>query len=81
MTERDRSDCKYVEIFTHHVGSIGALSRGRVFFRGTNAKSREVSNMASRNTKTSIFQKGGAGFKTAINLNKEECIKEVTMHT
>jgi hypothetical protein len=46
MIERNRSDCKYVEIFTHHVGSIGAPSRG---------KCREVSNMASRNAKTSII--------------------------
>jgi hypothetical protein len=44
MMERNRSDCKYVEIFTHHVGSLGAPSRGTVF-RGTNAKSREVSNI------------------------------------
>jgi hypothetical protein len=66
MIQRDRSACKYVEIFTHRVGSKGA-PRG-----GTNAKSREGSNMASRNTKTSIIQKGGAGFKATINLNEED---------
>jgi hypothetical protein len=81
MTERNRSDCKYVEIFSHHVGSIGAPSRGTVIFRGLNAKSREVSNMASRNAKTSIFQKGGARFKAAINMNTEECIKEMSTQT
>jgi hypothetical protein len=32
MIERNRSDFKYVEIFTNHVGSIGAPSRGTVFF-------------------------------------------------
>jgi hypothetical protein len=58
MIERHSSDCKYVEIYTHHVGSIGAPSRETVFFREKNAKMREVSNMASRNAKTSIFQKG-----------------------
>jgi hypothetical protein len=32
--------------------------------------------MECRNTKTSIIQKGGAGFKAAIDLNEEECIKD-----
>jgi S-adenosylmethionine:tRNA-ribosyltransferase-isomerase (queuine synthetase) len=31
MNERNRSDCKYVEIFTHHAGSIGAPSGGTIF--------------------------------------------------
>jgi hypothetical protein len=30
VIERNRSDCKYVEIFTHRVGSIGAPSRRTV---------------------------------------------------
>jgi hypothetical protein len=51
------------DCFTHHAGSKGAPRRG------TNAKSREGSNMASWNTKTSSIQKGGAGFKATINLN------------
>jgi hypothetical protein len=34
MIERNLSDCKYVEIFTHHVGSIGAPSKkDRVYLR------------------------------------------------
>jgi hypothetical protein len=37
--------------------------------------------MACRNTKTSIIQKGGAGFKAAIDLNEEECIKEMSTQT
>jgi hypothetical protein len=64
---RNGSDCKYVEIFTHRVGSIGAPSRGTVFIRGTNAKQLEVPKTAERNTKANIFQKGNAGFKTTIN--------------
>jgi hypothetical protein len=36
MIERNGSDCKYVEIFTHRVGNIGAPSRRTVFIRGTN---------------------------------------------
>jgi hypothetical protein len=38
MIERNLSDCKYVEIFGHSVGSIGALSRRAVCIRGTNTK-------------------------------------------
>jgi hypothetical protein len=68
MIERSRSDCEGVEIFTHRVGSIGASRRGTVFFRGMGAKSREVTNMASSNAKTTTFQKRGAGFKAASNL-------------
>jgi hypothetical protein len=36
MIERNDSDCKYVEIFAHPVGSIGAPNRRTVFIRGTN---------------------------------------------
>jgi hypothetical protein len=46
-----------------------------------NTKSREVPNMACRNTKTSIIQKGGAGFKATIDLNEEECVKEMSTQT
>jgi hypothetical protein len=38
MTERNRSDCKYVEIFAHRVGSIGAPSRRTVFIRVMNTE-------------------------------------------
>jgi hypothetical protein len=54
---------------------------GQCLFLGKNPKSREVSNMACRNRKTSIIQKGGAGFKAAIDLNEEECIKEMSTQT
>jgi hypothetical protein len=71
MIEINRSDCKYVDIFTHHVGSTAAPSRRIVFVRGTNTKLQEVPNIASRNTKPNIFQEGSAGFKTIIDLEKE----------
>jgi hypothetical protein len=35
--KRNGSKCKYVEIFTHRAGSIGAPSRA-VFVRGTSAE-------------------------------------------
>jgi hypothetical protein len=38
VNERNGSDCKYVENFTHHVGSIIAPSRRTVFIIGTNTK-------------------------------------------
>jgi hypothetical protein len=68
MIERNRSDCKYIEIFTHHVGTIGAPSWRTVFIWGTNAKYWEVPNMASRDTKTNIFQERNAGFKATVGL-------------
>jgi hypothetical protein len=37
VIERNGSECKYVEIFTHRVGSIGAPRR-TVFIRGTKTK-------------------------------------------
>jgi hypothetical protein len=75
VIERNGSDWKYVEIFTHHVGSIDALSRRTVFIRRTNTKQWEVPNIAGRNMKANIFQKGIAGFKATIDLNKKKCIK------
>jgi hypothetical protein len=42
VTERNGSNCKYVEIFTHRFDSIGAPSRRTVFIRGTNTKQLEV---------------------------------------
>jgi hypothetical protein len=41
VIKRNSSKFKYVEIFTHHVGSIGAPSRRTVFVRGTSAEQRE----------------------------------------
>jgi hypothetical protein len=40
---------KYVEIFTHHVGSIGVPSRRTVFVRGTSAEQREFPEIPGRN--------------------------------
>jgi hypothetical protein len=71
VIERNGSDRRYVEIFTHHVGSIGAPSR-TVFFRGTVTKQWEVSKIADRNTKANIFQNGSAAFKATIDLNKKK---------
>jgi hypothetical protein len=68
MIERNRSGRKYVEIFIHRVGCIGAPSR-TVFVRRTNAKLWDVPNIARRDTKTNIFQEGSAGFKATIGLN------------
>jgi hypothetical protein len=69
VTYRSGSSCKYVEIFTHHVGSIGAPSR-TVFIRGTNTKPWEVPKVAGRNTKANVLQKGSAGFNATIDQKK-----------
>jgi hypothetical protein len=71
VIERNVSDCKYVEIFTHRVGSLGAPSRRTVFIRGPNTEQLEVPKIAGRNTKANIFQKGNAGFKATINQDKK----------
>jgi hypothetical protein len=71
VIERNGSNCRYVEICTHRVGSIGAPSR-TVFIRGTNTKQWEVPKIAGRNTKTNIFQKESTGFETKVGLNKKK---------
>jgi hypothetical protein len=84
VSERNVSDCKYIEIFTHRVGSIGAPSRRTVFIRGTNTKQLEIPKTAGRNTKANIFQKGSAGFKTMIKVSikiKIKCIKVLSPFT
>jgi hypothetical protein len=81
VIERNSSDCKHVEIFTHHVGSIGTPSRRAVFISGTNTKQWEVPRIAGRNMKANIFQKGSAGLKAAIDLNKIKCIKVMSPFT
>jgi hypothetical protein len=81
VIERNVSDCKYVEIFTHRIGSIGAPSRRTVFIIGKNTKQLEVPKIVERNMKANIFQKGSEGFKATIDLNKKECIKVVSPFT
>jgi hypothetical protein len=58
MIERNGPKCKYVEIFTHRVGSIGAPSRRIVFIRGTNSKQLQVPKIAGRNMKANISKRG-----------------------
>jgi hypothetical protein len=41
------SRCKYVQTFTHHVGSIGALSIRTAFVRGTSTEQRGFPEMIS----------------------------------
>jgi hypothetical protein len=76
VTERNGSDCKYIKIFTHCVGSIGALSRETAFTRGAKSKQWEVRKIAGRNTKANIFQKGSAGFKAMIDLTKKKKVPQ-----
>jgi hypothetical protein len=70
MIERNGSDCKYVEIFTHRLGSIGAPSRRTVFIRGTNTKQLAVPKIAGKNTKSNFWQKENAEFKATTDLQR-----------
>jgi hypothetical protein len=38
MLERNWFDLKYIDVFSHHASSMGALSRRRMFNLGTNTK-------------------------------------------
>jgi hypothetical protein len=55
VIERNGSQCKYVEIFTHRVGRIGAPSRRTVFIRGTNTKQLEVPKIVGNNNNNKII--------------------------
>jgi hypothetical protein len=81
IIQRNCSDCKYVEIFTHRVGSEGAPSRRTVFIRGINTKQCEVPKIVGRNTKGNIFQKGSARFEATTDLNKKKCIEVMSPFT
>jgi hypothetical protein len=50
VIKRIGSNCKYVEMFTHRVGSEGAPSRRAVFIRRTNPEQWEVPKITRRNT-------------------------------
>jgi hypothetical protein len=68
MIERNRSDCKHVEFFTHrHDGSTGLPSRRTVFTR-TNTKRWELLKTASKNMKTNMLQ----GFEATMHLTKSK---------
>jgi hypothetical protein len=62
MIQWKGSDCKYVDIFTHRVGSAGAPSRRTVFIGGKHTKQLEVPKIAGRDIEANIFQKGSARF-------------------
>jgi hypothetical protein len=46
MIDRNRSNCKCVDVITHYVGSAGAQRRGRVFSEGKNTKRWESPKVA-----------------------------------
>jgi hypothetical protein len=67
-----RETAPIANMSTHCVGSTGAPSRRTVFIRGTNTKVGEIPKIAGRNKKANIFQKGSAGFKATVDLNKKK---------
>jgi hypothetical protein len=56
MIERNSSDCKYVEIFTHRVGSIGAPSRRTMLLEGQIANNEKPLRLLE-GTRKVIFSK------------------------
>jgi hypothetical protein len=68
MTKRDGSDCEYVEIFSHRIGSICTQSRGTALVGRTDAKQGKVPNIPMRNTVANNIRDGRAGFKATIGL-------------
>jgi hypothetical protein len=80
MIERNISDCKYVNIFNHRVGSIGAPSKRTMFIRGTNTKQFEVPKIAGRNMKLT-FSKGESRIQGHDRPEQKKCIKVVSPFT
>jgi hypothetical protein len=81
MSERNWFELKYIDVFTHRVGSVGSPSRRRMFNGGANTEHRKISNIASGDTKTNNFQTERAGSGATINLNLEKCINIMSPFT
>jgi hypothetical protein len=70
MIKKNRSECKYVYISTHHVDSTDAPRVRTVYNGGTNTKRQEVLNIAINNKKINTFQERSSEFKATIDLTK-----------
>jgi arabinogalactan endo-1,4-beta-galactosidase len=85
MIERNHSNCKYVcRDFYPPRWQRRRTKQDGVYIKGTNIKLWEFPNIASKNTKTNIYQKGSAEFKATIDLKKKkkkECIKVMSPFT
>jgi hypothetical protein len=76
MLKRKWFGLKYIDSFTHHVDSLTAPARRKMFDKSTDTKHGKVSNKASGGMKTNIFQRGRAGCEAKIHMNgKKRIIK------
>jgi hypothetical protein len=80
MTKIDGSDCEYVEIFPHRIGSISTPSRGTALVGRTDAKQGKFPNITMRNTEVNNIYEGRAGFQTTIGLYEKKSIKVLSPH-
>jgi hypothetical protein len=63
MTKRDGSDCEYIEVFPHRIGSICTPSRGKKLVGRTDAKQGKVPNITKRNTGLTISKREEQDFR------------------
>jgi hypothetical protein len=57
MTKRDGSDCEYIEIFPHSIGSICTPSKGTALVGRTDAKQGKVPNITRGSRRLTISKK------------------------
>jgi hypothetical protein len=72
MMERNRSDCKHVEILPTALAAQAHRAEGQCLLEGHALNVEKSMYISSRNTKINIFQDGSAGFKATIDLKKNE---------
>jgi hypothetical protein len=76
MFERNWFEYKYIDVFTHRVGSVGSPSRRRMFNGDTNTEHRNSLTQVSEDPKTNIFQQ-----EATINQNLEKCFNMMSPFT
>jgi hypothetical protein len=76
MTKGDNICFKYIKVPADNISSWCTSSRRTVFNWRAEIEHRKVSEIPSSDSKTDSFQKGRAVFQTAVNLDKEQCIKD-----
>jgi hypothetical protein len=75
MIEINRSDRKYVEIFTYYVGSMGASAEERCLLEGQTLNAGKSLTLRVGTRRRNIFQEERAGFKATTDVNKKKSAK------
>jgi hypothetical protein len=74
--KRSRFDFKYVSVPTNNISSRSVPAEGE-FLLGEQILNIEMSDILSRNSKTTSLKNGRTEFITKANLNNEECTKAI----